>query len=133
MSWVWKRWRWCIVKEMVMTRRTISWWVGARSRWEKGRKEKRSKDEEKKWRFITMRDGNNWRKNNWKWPKHLCPSHLAVTEQLLTRCKVKNYNNDINYDDYNSNNDNSRGAFITWCQQKGGTTRITIAGGKEGE
>ena len=43
----------------------------------------------------------------------VCPSHLAVTEQLLTRCKVKNYNNDINYDDYNSNNDNSRGAFIT--------------------
>ena len=71
MSWVWKRWRWCIVKEMVMTRRTISWWVGARSRWEKGRKEKRSKDEEKKWRFITMRHGNNWRKNNRKWPKHL--------------------------------------------------------------
>ena len=49
----------------------------------------------------------------------VCPSRLAVmmmraTDQLLTRCNVKNYDSDINYDNYNSNdNNNGGGAFIT--------------------
>ena len=46
--------------------------------------------------------------------KPSCSYDDRATEQLLTRCKVKNYNNDINYDDYNSNdNNNGGGAFIT--------------------